>query len=145
MRFPKSSVGEKIGQVFVLLGCSAAIAVSVYLIPDARGHGTHEELGFPPCAMAELWGVPCPTCGVTTSFAHMARLEVGRAALVQPVGVIGFALAAGGVAVMAVSLSLGFSWAPVLRRVNWTILGWITAGVVFASWVFEIVRWRLFS
>jgi len=70
---------------------------------------------------------------------------VGRAALVQPVGVIGFALAAGGVAAMAVSLSLGFSWAPVLRRVNWTILGWITAGVVFASWGFEIVRGRLFS
>jgi len=54
-----------------LLGGLLFLATSVH--PDPRGHGTHEQLGLPPCAFRVLLNIPCPTCGGTTSFAHFVR------------------------------------------------------------------------
>ncbi len=48
--------------------------------PDPRGYGTHEQLGLPPCSFRMLTGVACPSCGMTTSFAYVARGELRRAA-----------------------------------------------------------------
>jgi len=49
-------------------GALAGLAVlGLALEPDARGVGTHEQLGLRPCLTMELWNVPCPGCGVTTS------------------------------------------------------------------------------
>jgi hypothetical protein len=59
------------------LGLSGLLAVAVYLQPDRQRHyGTHEQLGLPPCTFYYLFGVPCPTCGMTTSWAHLVRGEV---------------------------------------------------------------------
>ncbi|MCZ7677340.1 MAG: DUF2752 domain-containing protein [Sandaracinaceae bacterium] len=35
-------------------------------------------------------GYPCPGCGLTTSFAHMIRLEVGGAFTANPFGILLF-------------------------------------------------------
>ena len=59
--------------------------------PDPRGLGTHEQLGFAPCSFAEDFGVPCPTCGVTTSVSHIARGEFIDAWRVHPFGVLAVA------------------------------------------------------
>jgi hypothetical protein len=50
------------------------------LVPDARGHGTHEQLGLGPCSFASLTGWRCPGCGMTTSWSHMARGDFRLAA-----------------------------------------------------------------
>ncbi|MBN1910561.1 MAG: DUF2752 domain-containing protein [Pirellulales bacterium] len=47
--------------------------VACLLEPDARGHGTHEQLGLGPCSFHVLFGQRCPTCGSTTAFVHLAR------------------------------------------------------------------------
>lgn len=49
------------------------MAMAFLLAPDSRGHGTHEQLGLPPCTMEVLFGIRCPTCGSTTAFAHLAQ------------------------------------------------------------------------
>ncbi|NBO19844.1 MAG: DUF2752 domain-containing protein, partial [Proteobacteria bacterium] len=41
-----------------------------WLTPDARGLGTHEQLGLPPCGFYLWYGLPCPSCGMTTSWPH---------------------------------------------------------------------------
>ncbi|MCA9024740.1 MAG: DUF2752 domain-containing protein [Planctomycetaceae bacterium] len=57
--------------LFLLAGFALATSVS----PDPRGFGTHQQFGLPPCTLRMLAGVPCPSCGATTSFAHFVRGE----------------------------------------------------------------------
>ena len=33
----------------LLLGVLVMVAVGLYLTPDPAGHGTHQQLGLPPC------------------------------------------------------------------------------------------------
>lgn len=51
----------------------AGFAVAASVSPDSRGYGTHQQFGLPPCTVRMLTGVPCPSCGATTSFAHFVR------------------------------------------------------------------------
>ena len=49
------------------------------LTPALQGVGTHHQLGLKPCSALVYLGIPCPGCGGTTSFAHMARGNLPRA------------------------------------------------------------------
>jgi len=55
------------------------LAVARVLEPDSRGLGTHERLGLPPCTFRQLTGYGCPSCGMTTSWAHLMRGRMGEA------------------------------------------------------------------
>lgn len=60
----------------VLLWClllTGGFSVAFQLQPDPRGFGTHQQLGLPPCSFRSLVDVPCPSCGMTTAFAHFVR------------------------------------------------------------------------
>lgn len=54
--------------------------------PDARGFGTHEQLGLPVCRAMSVLGVPCPVCGVTTAVALAARGHWIDSLVAQPLG-----------------------------------------------------------
>jgi hypothetical protein len=45
------------------------LAVAGMLKPNPYHMGTHQQLGFPPCTFLVLFGLPCPTCGMTTAWA----------------------------------------------------------------------------
>jgi hypothetical protein len=53
-----------------LLGTAAS------LTPSNRGIGTHQQLGLPPCTLVQWAGMRCPSCGMTTSWAHLTRGDV---------------------------------------------------------------------
>lgn len=55
----------------LLLLCGFVVAFE--LDPDPRGFGTHEKLGLPPCTFRQLFGIPCPSCGMTTSISNFVR------------------------------------------------------------------------
>jgi hypothetical protein len=60
---------------------AGVFAVAFYLNPyDADGTprtmATHTQLGMPPCNFVILAGKPCPSCGMTTSFALLVRGDV---------------------------------------------------------------------
>lgn len=51
----------------------AGFGVSLWLQPDQRGFGTHEQLGWAACSFQQITGWHCPSCGMTTSFSHFIR------------------------------------------------------------------------
>lgn len=55
------------------LVAGVVVALSAWLTPSTLGFGTHQQLGLPPCTFEAMTTVPCPGCGLTTSFAHMAH------------------------------------------------------------------------
>ena len=65
----------------------AVLGVARWLRPDRAGLGTHTELGLPPCGFYEAFHKPCPSCGMTTSFAWMLHGHPITAIQTQPAGV----------------------------------------------------------
>ena len=72
--------------VLAALGLVGVLGVARQLEPDPRGFGTHTQLGLAPCAFALVTGHPCPTCGMTTSFAWFARGRFDRSWRANPAG-----------------------------------------------------------
>ncbi len=80
--------------VVLALLVAAPLVLAARLSPSAAGHGTHMQLGMPPCGWAIYFNKPCMTCGMTTAFAHAVRLEPLHAVKAQPAG-LALALACG--------------------------------------------------
>jgi hypothetical protein len=84
------------------LGLVAVFAVALWLNPyDETGAPrrleTHRQLGLPPCTFYTVTGVPCPSCGMTTSFALLVRGDVANSLRANAVGTL---LAAFGLALV---------------------------------------------
>ena len=60
--------------------------VAMWLAPDPSGLGTHEQLGLPACTVREVFGGPCPSCGMTTSIAHFVRGQFAQSAQANAAG-----------------------------------------------------------
>ena len=76
-------------------GCLAILLLAAYLRPSPSGMGTHQQgLGLPACNFLRTTGLPCPSCGMTTSFAWFAKGNLLASAYVQPMGTILALLAA---------------------------------------------------
>lgn len=61
----------------IRFGCGIGAASAIVLLivagtlqPSRSGIGTHHQLGLPPCSLRMLAGIRCPSCGMTTSWAH---------------------------------------------------------------------------
>jgi hypothetical protein len=62
------------------------LGVASRLEPDPKGFGTHTQLGLLPCAFRVAMGRPCPTCGMTTSFAWFVRANLVQSWRANPSG-----------------------------------------------------------
>lgn len=123
----------------VFVACVTVLGIAVWLKPDARGVGTHEQMGGAPCGMLQWTGQPCPTCGMTTAFAHTVRGQWLRALWAQPAG---FVFALGTIVLAGVS-------ALVLVRGRWPQVPyrWLSPNLVFGvllalllgGWVFKMI------
>jgi hypothetical protein len=81
----------------ILLGL-AGLVVGVFAIaisidpyrPDgtALRSETHRQLGLPPCTFRFATGLPCPSCGMTTSFALLIRGDVGNSLRANAAGTV---------------------------------------------------------
>jgi hypothetical protein len=54
---------------------------------------------FGPCGFKQRYGLPCPTCGMTTAVLAFTRLEVVRAFEIQPAAALGCTVLAASAAV----------------------------------------------
>ena len=127
---------------FLLLCAAAAVAglvaIGLLLDPDPRGYGTHEALGFSPCLPMELWNLPCPGCGVTTSVNHAVEGHLLESFRVQPFGFLLFAVAVVFVVTVFGAHFLGRDLGPVFRRTRWKPWVVTTALAMFLAWGYKI-------
>ena len=82
---PIGPASDRVVAAVVLLAGVVFVWFLLEVVPDPRGHGTHEQFGMAKCGFVVHYGKPCPTCGVTTSGAHLVRLQVYSAIKTQPV------------------------------------------------------------
>jgi hypothetical protein len=61
--------------MLVGMGLASLLVLAWRLDPDPRGLGTHQQLGLPACTIRVLFGMRCPSCGMTTSWSHAVRGE----------------------------------------------------------------------
>lgn len=120
--------------VFLLSG----FAVAISLTPDPQGYGTHRTLGLPPCSFRLLLDIPCPSCGMTTSFAHFVRGQFLRS----------FSVNAGGfVLAVLCAVQIPWCWYSITIKRLWRIrepdraLIWMLLAVFLASslnWAYRL-------
>jgi hypothetical protein len=114
--------------------CLSILVVAAFLKPDPKGLGTHKQLGKPACGFYVCTGYPCPTCGMTTAFAHTVRGQLFQAFAVQPAGTLAALLCVAG-AVGGIYITVtGRRIDHYLIRINWILCFFLTAAVVLASW-----------
>jgi len=136
-------VRTRIVAALVLAGCLVVLGLAVWLKPDPRGLGTHEQLGFGPCGFLVLTGYPCPTCGMTTAFCHAVRGHWWRAVVAQPMGFL-LALATVVVTVAAgIVLVTGRPWLVDWWRVDLFRIGIGLFVLFFGSWGLKVLIGRL--
>ncbi|HVT14035.1 MAG TPA: DUF2752 domain-containing protein [Fimbriimonadaceae bacterium] len=83
---PVSSRRRIAGQLLYFCSWLAITAVGAYLHASPTGHGTHEELGLPPCPSALFFSRPCPGCGLTTSWTAFIHGDFAFAFHAHPLG-----------------------------------------------------------
>ena len=127
----------------VVAGSSTALLLIARLLrPSVDGIGTHRQLGLPPCAFLHFTCIPCPSCGLTTSVAHAARLHFYESVITQPFGLVVFISA-----VLGIPLSIYF----IYRRVPWSNLNrlrgrnlviYLMIALFILSWLYKIAAMK---
>jgi hypothetical protein len=134
----RMSVSGRLAWAGVAVCCLAVLVAARWLQPDRRGFGTHEQIGMPPCSMMVLWGVPCPTCGMTTAFSLLMHGHPWLAVKAQPLGAV---LCLG--TMLLLPLAVYFSVSGRTTHMDWDRLGptrvALTLVLLFlGGWAFKI-------
>ncbi len=114
---PSPADGEiarrRIAALVVFLATAALLGVAWVLEPSKQGFGTHQALGLPACTWPARFGVPCPSCGMTTAFALAAKGRILDSFVAQPMGCL--------LAVMAGMTLVGAAWTVVSGHTLWPV------------------------
>ena len=134
----RSTIGSRIAW-FVLFALPVfVVATALTLTPDPAGHGTHTQLGLPPCGFLVVTGLPCPGCGLTTCFAHMVRLDIVGAARANPFGVALFLVTFFTIPIAAWGLIRGLPVLDTLERFHFEKVVVLLAACSCVVWLIRI-------
>lgn len=133
---------RRITALVVAIGAGVVLAVAAGLEPAGRGLGTHEQLNLPACGWITLMDLPCPTCGMTTSFSHAAHGDLLASFAAQPLGCL-LALGTAMAFIVAVYVvATGSRVGGVFTRLWGRYTGWLLTAMVLAAWGFKVVTYR---
>jgi hypothetical protein len=123
--------------IAVAMAAAASTVLLFRIAPDPKGYDTHVQLGLSPCGWPRDYGIPCPTCGVTTAACHLVHGQLAAALLAHPFGASAAALGlfCGGFSLAC--LLRGRSLLDVVARVRWS--RWFLGSIVLlaASWGYK--------
>ena len=137
-----STAFRRIAGALVAFGAAVILGLAAYLTPAEAGLGTHEQLNLPACAWVTLMDVPCPTCGMTTAFAHAANGDLLAAGLTQPLGLL---LALGTAMALLLGTYVALTGSPIagmLGRYFTARTAWLLAALALAAWLYKVLSHR---
>jgi uncharacterized protein DUF2752 len=126
----------------VAAGAAALLGVAAWLDPSPTGLGTHAQLHLTPCSWIVWMDLPCPTCGMTTAFAHAADGNLVAAFIAQPMGC---ALAMAVAIALLVGLQVaatGSRVADLFARLWGPACAWSLGAGFVAAWVYKVIAWK---
>lgn len=112
------------------LGLLSLLAVAALLKPDPRGLGTHQQFGLPPCTFRFLFGRACPSCGMTTAWAHVVRGQLIGALKANVGGTLLATLAVVAVPWLMLSAALG-RWLG--RAPKSIVVAWVGSAILLVT------------
>ena len=139
---PPLSPSARVALAVWLAVLIAGFGVARRLEPSPSGFGTHRQIGLPPCTVRVVAGIPCPSCGMTTSFANFTRGRFAAAARANAGGLLLAVFCAVQIPWLALTLWHRRSWR--LRHPEWaavTACGLIAA-VTLADWAVRLATGR---
>jgi Protein of unknown function (DUF2752) len=140
-RAPRVRMGI-IGRFLALaaaLVCLWPLVTAAVLKPSASGLGTHTALGLAPCGFQQVTGIPCPMCGMTTSWAWFARGNLPASLWIQPMGTI--------LALLTAVVFWAGLYVAVTGRAVHHLLNYVPSGYIFWSLLALAVLawlWKIF-
>jgi len=130
---------DRIVPLLVMSASAAMLGIARWLTPNPAGVGTHEQLGLPACMFLKLTGIPCPSCGLTTSVAHAVRFELAAAFVAQPFGLLVAAIAAVLVPLTLYMLIRDMTFDNLLPRRSSTAMTYGLVGAYALAWIYKIL------
>lgn len=77
----------------IALGLGVVFVIALKLNPytedgQPRRMETHRQMGLPPCTFKHMTGLPCPSCGMTTSFSLLMHGDLVNSLRANAVGTL---------------------------------------------------------
>ena len=116
----------------------AAFAVGATLTPAPSGLGTHVALGLPPCLFLAVTGLPCPACGMTTAFVHVAHGRLLDAFVAQPFGALLALASLAGLAALPVAFLRGVTPRALFDHPRANRIALVLLALFALAWVYKL-------
>lgn len=130
---------DRIIALISLLITSSLLLIPFFLHPDNRGLGTHEQLGLPPCPIQHFFHIPCPSCGLTTSFSLITHGKWISAFSIHPLGPILYLLGLVWIYISLIHLKNGSSIFNDLQNPLAIRIGKILIFFLLLQWLFKLL------
>jgi hypothetical protein len=143
----------------LLLGIALALGVVFFIawwldpyerddqgrIVAARRQETHRQLGLPQCSFYYATGLPCPSCGMTTSFALLMHGDILNSLRANAVGTL-LAL----VGLLTVPWAVVACWRgrpPLVRSIETTVsvVVIVLFGLMLLRWIYVLISLKFFG
>lgn len=122
------------------IGSLLMVVTGRLLTPAGSGYGTHQQLGLPACPFRSLTGLPCPSCGLTTSFSHAAHFDFSAALVAQPFGVVVFLIVLSWIPASLILGYQGHTWSSMIESRAASRFLYLLLVLYLLGWIYNILR-----
>ena len=136
---PSLTPGWRIVSLMISAACLTVLLIAARLTPSPTGVSTHTALGMNDCQFLARTGLPCPSCGMTTSFSLFVRGKILGSLYVQPMGTV---LATLATLTFWAALYVGITGKPIARLMRMIPSRYYLAPLL--TWALLAWAWKIF-